>query len=232
MSNRRLKKTKRFARLSYEQYDGSVQDFYDKMAALINPRPLDAAAMQLQLVDALYEAVSRRVVSVNNGEDFMAKRGFRAIDMPKGYSVFETTGPWEDFSTPARDMRLLISIDTVMGFVESIRRQPASYGLKPGEETEAAVRRVAVERDAALKGKVFEFTRSDGSKKQLSLADVAKRAKRFEMSYNPNDCVEIRWGAGPDDEEMASCQRRAPKKQQRRMRKYRQWFIDRTRPPR
>ena len=84
--------------------------------------------MQRQLVDALYEAVSRRVVSVNNGEDFMAKRGFRAIDMPKGYSVFETTGPWEDFSTPARDMRLLISIDTVMGFVGGFDVSPPAMG--------------------------------------------------------------------------------------------------------
>ncbi len=231
-SNRRLKKTTRFARYSLAQYESSVDDFYDTMAGLINPRPLDPIAMQLQLVDALNEAVSRRVVSVDNGEGFMEKRGYKPIKMPSGYSLFETTGPWEDFSTPARDMRLLISIDTVMKFADVVRRQPTRYGLKAGQETDEAIQKLVDARDKGLSTRRFSYKRSDGQPHQLTLADVTARAKQFEMSYNPNDCIELRWGASPESPEMAFCRRRAPKAQQKRMVKYRTWFIERQRPPR
>ena len=51
------------------------------------------------------------------------------------------------------------------------------------------------------------------------------------MAYNPNDCVEIRWGAPEDSEEMESCDRHAPAEHRQRMQSYRNWFITRSRPP-
>ena len=221
-----------FAAFSRQQYSGTADDFYDAMAGLINPRPLDPIAMQIQLVDALFEAVNRRVVSVNNGEGFMKSRQYAPIDMPKGYSLFETTGPWEDFSTPARDMRLLISIDTVVKFADRARRAPARYGLGAGAELDAAIKRITDARDEALAKRTFTYTRSDGTPHTLSLKDITNRAKQFEMSYNPNDCAEMRWAAPPDGPEMQTCKRRAPAAQQARMKTYRAWFINRQRPPR
>jgi hypothetical protein len=52
------------------------------------------------------------------------------------------------------------------------------------------------------------------------------------MGYNPNDCVEIRWGAEPGTEEYASCQRHAPVEQRKRMGAVREWFREAKRPPR
>ena len=66
----------------------------------------------------------------------------------------------------------------------------------------------------------------------LTLLDVADRIESFEMAYNPNDCVEIRWAAPEGSEEYSTCDRYAPKWQQERMESYRDWFITRTRPPR
>ena len=37
-----------------------------------------------------------------------ASFGGGEADMPDGASIFETTGAWEDFATPSRDLRLLI----------------------------------------------------------------------------------------------------------------------------
>jgi hypothetical protein len=67
---------------------------------------------------------------------------------------------------------------------------------------------------------------------ELRLADVIARIKDFEMAYNPNDCVEIRWAAPEGSDERASCRTRAPAGQIRRMESYRSWFATRTRPAR
>jgi hypothetical protein len=53
------------------------------------------------------------------------------------------------------------------------------------------------------------------------------------MAYNLNDCVELRWGAGEGSDEAATCKRRAPEAQRKKMASdYRPWFAERRRPPR
>ena len=52
------------------------------------------------------------------------------------------------------------------------------------------------------------------------------------MAYNPNDCVEIRWGATPKTPDYATCTRHAPEEQRARMQEYRSWFREAKRPPR
>jgi hypothetical protein len=61
------------------------------------------------------------------------------------------------------------------------------------------------------------------------MAQLIARRKALETAYNPNDCIERRWGARGD--ELATCRRRAPAEQRRRMESYREWFATRTRPP-
>jgi hypothetical protein len=211
------------------QYRGSADDFYSTMEALINPRPLDPIKRQISLVDALEESVGRRLSSVQNGEDFVKATGETPIDMPHGSALFLTTGPWEDYSTPSRDMRLLISIDAVLSFSDSVSAHPDRFGVLETEREEAA-QRVRRTLDEELRRRSFEYTRSDGSSWTLTLADVVERANAMEMAYNPNDCVEIRWGAPEGSEERATCNRRAPQEQQERMKRYRTWFAKRERP--
>ena len=50
------------------------------------------------------------------------------------------------------------------------------------------------------------------------------------MSYNPNDCPEIRWGAPASSPEMKTCRRYAPEEQRAEMEKLRGWFATRSRP--
>ncbi|MCA9625320.1 MAG: hypothetical protein KC731_40135, partial [Myxococcales bacterium] len=215
---------------SLEQYQGSKQDFYDRVEALINPRPLEPKAMLDVLISALYEQVKRRVVSVQNAEDY--KAGHRgAIDMPRGHSIFETSGAWEDFSTPSRDMRLLIAMDTVLGFPDAVKRTPERFGIAAGA-VEGAVADLEAHMKRALAAKTFHYRRSDGSDQALTVADVVARARDFEVAYNPNDCVEIRWAAPEGSAERATCQRHAPGNQRRLMTEYRPWFAQRRRPPR
>jgi len=214
------------------QYKGSMDDFYDAMEGLINPRPLDPSALQRVLVDSFEESVARRLNSVNNGEAYMKEEAYAVVEMPERSGIFQTIGPWEDFSTPSRDMRLLISMDTVVQFPDKVARNPERYGAQTSEETDALVGRLRAELNEELSRRTFEYVRSNGQSQTLSLKDVTSRAQGFEMGYNPNDCVERRWAAPEGSDEYKSCQRFAPEDQRGKMTEYRSWFETRMRPPR
>ena len=67
---------------------------------------------------------------------------------------------------------------------------------------------------------------------KLTLAEVLSRGEALEMAYNPNECVESRWGAPAGSAELATCRAHAPAEQRARMETYRAWFHERRRPPR
>ena len=209
----------------------SVEEFYDRMDAVLSPSPLDPGRAMLETVQALEEQVRGRVLSVKNGQAYKAEEGER-IDMPEGAAIFQTVGPWEDFSTPSRDLRLLIAIDIVRGFPARVERRADRYAMPPGKPP--AEVRAELERALAgeLAGRRIAYPRSDGSERSLSLADVIARAEALEVAYNPNDCAEVRWGAPEGSDEARTCDRRAPWSQRLRMLKYRAWFRERRRPPR
>jgi hypothetical protein len=85
---------------------------------------------------------------------------------------------------------------------------------------------------ADLSARKFSYTRSDGSQWTLTLKDVVDRAADFEMAYNLNDCVELRWGAPVNSDEASTCKRHAPAAQRARMSDYRAWFRERHWPAR
>ncbi|MBI5501685.1 MAG: C40 family peptidase [Deltaproteobacteria bacterium] len=230
-TNAELAETGEFPRWSNRQYAGSADDFYDAVEALINPRPLDPHEALVVLVDALEEAAVRRVVSVANGETYAAAHPGATIPMPEGHDIFETSGPWEDFATPSRDMRLLIALDTVRSFPDAVTRRPELYGLDVADvpSTVDALRTALA---AEVAARQFAYTRSDASTWTLTLADLLSRAAGFEVAYNPNDCVEVRWAAPEGSDERSTCLRRAPPAQLALMAEYRAWFHDRRRPPR
>src|SRR5262249_27061401 len=170
------------------------------------------------------------VNSVENGRKFQT--GGKDADMPDGATIFETSGAWEDFSTPARDLRLLIAIDVVAGFPDRVARRPERYAMPKGKsvaDVKAELQSVLASELAARK---FAYTRSDGSAWTLAIKDVADRAVDLEMAYNPNDCVELRWGAPDKSDEASTCKRHAPEAQRAKMTDYRSWFHERRRPPR
>ena len=232
LSNEEIAASPDYGNFSLEQRKMSSEDFYAAMEKLINPEPLDAESAFEDLFRALHEQLIARIVSVAVGEKYMAAHPGSVIPMPAGgAAVFQTTGQWEDFSTPNRDLRLLIAIDTVLGFPDKVARNPAAYGLPAGPKAEKArteLLALAKKRAAEL---TITYTRSDGKAQVLTLAQVFERKEAFEMGYNPNDCIETRWGAPAGSEEAAACRRRAPAAQVERMKAMRQWFRARLHPP-
>jgi hypothetical protein len=187
-------------------------------------------AMQ-EAITALEEQVKTRVTSVENGRKYQTGGG-PEVPMPDGASIFETTGAWEDFATPSRDLRLLIAIDVVRGFPDRVARRPERYAMPADKSVEAVKAELESVLASELGQRKFSYTRSDGSEWTLALKDVVDRLAALEMAYNVNDCVELRWGAPDNSDEASTCKRRAPQAQRSKMTEYRAWFSERRRPPR
>jgi len=216
---------------SAEQYGLKPEDFYARMDRLINPKGQDPDAAYTSALEALMEQLETRLKSVDNGEAYVRSHPGTVVPMPSGPAIFETTGPWEDYSTPSRDMRLLIAMNVVSGMPERIRRYPELYVLR-GESASKAAARVQRLHERRLGERFITYTRSDGSPWRLSLAEIYDRQSALEAAYNPNDCVERRWGASERTADFATCRRRAPPEQRARMDEYRRWFRETRRPPR
>ena len=231
LTNDEIVKDPQYGDFSLDQSRLEIEDFYDRMDDVMSPSPLDPLRAMKEAITALEEQVKGRVTSVENGRKFQ-NSGRGEANMPDGAAIFETTGAWEDFSTPSRDLRLLIAIDVVLGFPDRVARRPERYAM-PKEKSVAAV---AAELRSVLASELatrkFSYPRSDGSSWTLALKDVADRVADLEMAYNPNDCVELRWGAPAKSEEASTCKRYAPSAQRAKMTKYRMWFSERRRPPR
>ena len=223
------KRHTRWTRFDDRVYEGTADQFYRRMEGLINPRPLDAETMMKSLVDALGEETNRRVVSIDVGEKYMKENGFPTVNMPSGKGIFLASGPWEDFSTPSRDLRLLIAIDAVLGFPKEVRATPGRFAVAKADAAKVAGE-IAEKLQAELARRTFEYTRSDGSAQTLTLATLVARQKALEMAYNPNDCPELRWGAPEGSPELSTCGRRKPAEQRTEMERVRRWFVTRDRP--
>jgi hypothetical protein len=152
--------------------------------------------------------------------------------MPDGPKIFETTGDWEDFSTPSRDLRLLIAIDVARALPGHVARRPEKYAMPAGRTVEQVQADLGARLATELATRKFTYGRSDGSSWSLSLKDVVDRAESLEVAYNPNDCVEQRWGAVPGSDEGSTCRAHAPEAQTAKMQTCRAWFHERRRPPR
>ena len=231
LSNHALTGDHRFAPFSAEQATLSADDFYARMARLINPKGLDAQASYEETLNALVEQLETRLGSVDNGERFMREKGNPVVPMPVGAKIFETVGPWEDYATPSRDMRLLIALDVLARLPARVSAHPELFilgGRKP-EEIRADLEKLHQRR---IHERKVEYRRSDGTPFPLNVADVYARRGALEMAYNPNDCVEARWGADPQTADYVTCSRHAPAEQRSRMQEYRAWFHEARRPSR
>jgi hypothetical protein len=226
LTNDEIAKNPQYGDFSLEQSQLATEDFYDRMDDVMSPAPLDPVRALKGAIDSLEEQVKTRVTSIENGRKFQ-NSGHGDATMPDGPSIFETNGAWEDYSTPARDFRLLIAIDVVRGYPDHVARRPERYAMPNGQSVADVKAQLQNVLASELTSRKFSYTRSDGSQWTLSLKDLVDRMTNFEMAYNPNDCVELRWAAPDESDEALTCKRHAPAAQRAKMVGYRTWFRDR-----
>jgi hypothetical protein len=232
MQNKDLIAAARFVPFSLQQRKMETDVFYHTIERLINPKPLDPETALLDLMQALHEQLLVRITSVANGEAYFKSHPGAVIPMPTSTAgIFQAGGQWENFSTPNRDLRLLIAMDAVLGFPDMVTRSPEDFnisGLASPEQVKIKLQSILDQKGSELS---INYTRTDGSLQKLTVGEILKRRDAFEMAYNPNDGIEIRWGAPENSDERATCRRQAPSAQLEKMRSVRTWFARRLHPP-
>jgi hypothetical protein len=231
LTNAEIAKNPDYGDFSLDQGHMSVEDWYDRMDDVMSPQPLEPVRAMKEAIASLEEQVKARVTSVENGRKYQLS-GKGDAEMPNGWTIFETNGAWEDFATPARDLRLLIAIDVVRTFPDRVARRADRYAMPKDKSVEQVKAELQSVLATELASRKFSYPRTDGSQWTLSLKDVNDRAADLEMAYNVNDCVELRWGAKEGSQEAATCRRHAPAGQRAKMSEYRPWFHERRRPAR
>jgi hypothetical protein len=231
ISNEALDKNSGFLPFSEEQ--ASIRDpeqFYDAVYGLLNPNPVKPRDVLLNKIEVLHRAILERVAAVQLGVEYMNKKDWSVMSMPNGPDIFQTEGPWEIYSTPARDLRCFLALDDVMKFPAQVIARPSIYNIDPKQTKDQLLEELITLRDNSLNSRTIQYTRSDSSYWTLSLKEVIARRKALEMAYNPNDCPEARWAAPRKSKEFSTCRKNAPHKQTRKMHEFRHWFASRRRP--
>jgi hypothetical protein len=169
---------------------------------------------------------------VANGEAYFKSNPGTVIPMPsRAAGLFQSGGQWENFSTPNRDLRLLIAMDAILDFPDLVVRSPEDFKISGSDSPEQIKKKLTSILDEKVSELSITYTRSNGSQQKLTIGEILKRRDAFEMAYNPNDGIEIRWGAPENSEERATCHRQAPSNQIETMRSVRTWFHKRLHPP-
>ena len=227
-----LTESSEFTPFSLEQRNMKPDIFYQTMERLINPKPLNPEAALTGLIQSLHEQLLVRVTSVANSEAYFKLHPGTVIPMPSGTAgIFQAGGLWEAYSTPNRDLRLLIAMDAVLGFPDQVARSPEDFNFPVTTPPDQIKEKLQIILDKKASGLSISYFRSDGSAQQLTVRELLNRRDAFEMAYNPNDGIEIRWGAPEGSDEIATCHRHAPSAQIEKMRSVRSWFRKRLHPP-
>ena len=224
LQNAELEKLSESA-FSMQQKHMTAQQFYDATDDLFREGPIDAIAKYKQLHADVLQLLNYRVTSVQRAENFLKKNPKQVIAVPKSGAIFRNMGDWEIYSTPFRDLRLLLSLDMLKGFPKSVMDNPKRYGYST-TPIELHHEMATLHAKWSLE-MTFEYTRSNGEPFELSIQDILGRMVRFEAAYDPNMCPEMRWGAEPGTAEAETCKRNAPKAHRAIYKKHRHWFVDR-----
>ncbi len=159
------------------------------------------------MVRSLCEDLKYRVDAV----DVAIKAGIHKRPQPDRLpnNIYGTDGDWETYSTPSRDARLKTAFKELRDEVARFLTLAAAGSDRlayAGDDIRGDIRQVYAAETSAC---TIAYTRSDGSEKQLSFAEVERRL--FALSFDPHHCVERRWGAH-DAEELATCTDAADKR--------------------
>ena len=232
IQNKALMASAGFDPFSLQQRKMKTDVFYHTMERLINPKPLDPETALLDLIEALHEQLKVRVTSVANGEAYLKSHPGNVIPIPStATGIFLAGGQWEDFSTPNRDLRLLIAMDAILDFPDQVVRSPEDFNISRLASPEQVKKMLQSALDQKVSELSISYTRTDGSLQKLTVGEILNRKDSFEMAYNPNDGIEIRWGAPENSAEKVTCHRHASSSQMETMHSVRPWFQKRLHPP-
>lgn len=140
-------------------------------------------------------------------------------------NIYGTFGYWEFYSTPSRDARFKTALKEQRDHIEALiamHAQGASTVTYGGTNLIGDL--IAAYDDESVQCITY-YTRSNGANVQLSIDDVIDRV--YDLSFDPYQCVERRWGA-PSGEEQSSCRDTPVKDTWYKAERFLRNLIDRT----
>jgi hypothetical protein len=181
---------------------GEALDYYDYVRAQMAGGTLlfDPLREVADMVDSNCDDLQYRVQAV----DLAMEAGLHKQEEPERLppNIYGTEGDWETYSSPSRDARLKTAFkelrDNAARFLWMAARHDKK--LSYGGKNLAADMLAAYDRHAG-QCKVA-YTRSDGSKIQFGYEEARRRL--FDLSFDPYQCPERRWGA-TSGRELATC---------------------------
>ena len=144
------------------------------------------------LMDQLCTDIQGRVGAVDLGKQ-LANGDLG--DLPP--NIYGADGDWESFSTPGRDQKLRSSFKNIFQFINT------TAGAHTSASHSLVAKYAAIWKSHQASCKI-SYTNSSGAPVALTLNDV--QARLFDLSFDPYECVEMRWGAYPKNAaEYATC---------------------------
>ena len=134
-----------------------------------------------ELMDQLCTDIATRITAVDAGKQLASAP---LVDLPP--NIYGADGDWEAFSTPGRDQKLRSSFRSIFQLISATAGPPQGHGLV------ATYANIWRRHQASCK---FTYTSSTGTAVELTLEDI--QARLFSLSFDPYECVELRWGARP-----------------------------------
>ena len=121
---------------------------------------------------------------------------------------------WQEFSSPSRDSHLkekLVQISAVIGRFVSYQEQGLPNSVFHGTKSQLATELLSVleeENTRCTSGLDYNnaplgYTKSDGEFQPLTMKNFVERVQDF--SFDPYHCVELRWGAPANSDDVSSC---------------------------
>jgi hypothetical protein len=168
------------------------KDYHIKTKLLLSKQLLDPEKdlAQYILQDTFLE-LQNRVAAVQSGWK-IAKHN--SIKTPP--NIYYGAGPWEDFSTPGRDIRLRKSLlhipERIKNYLSLAQKSPELLTAN-SRNPEKLLATLIKTQDRLFRTLIIEYPNSEDQLISLTLNDIEKRI--FLLSFNPNHPPELRWGA-------------------------------------
>ena len=182
---------------------GQSVDYYDFVRARLAVGELRYKPEEetSNMIAALCNDLNDRVTAVANS----IKSGVQNHDHPTNLpeNIYGTGGDWESYSSPSRDARLKVSFRELRTRIEQFIQLKKSNDPRVQYDGDIKSLETALlhqYNDSVSKCSI-SYTKSDGTALPLSYEEV--RSKLYKLSFDPYDCIELRWGASGS--ELDSC---------------------------
>jgi hypothetical protein len=232
LRNREIAGQPGYGRHSLDQKNMRPEIFYNAMERLINPMGLDPESALLDLLKALHEQLLVRVESVANGEAYMQAHPGAVIPLPgSAAGVFQAGGLWEDYSTPNRDLRLLIAMDALEDFPAQVAAAPDHYKISRWKSADKVKSELEGVRGKIAAEWTIVYKRSNGSPQSLTMAEVLNERRPLRWAIIPTTGLKYAGARRREAQRSNPAGAALRPARLKTMRKLRPWFQKRLHPP-